>query len=200
MSRFRIPGLAAAALAGALVFAPASFAAVDEDIQWFTGARPAVEALEAPQLLTGAAAWSTGSEVASGIGDFWVGSTVAFGDARSTLQRGEAPLAALDPMSSSMMANAYVATEFWGLIPYAGVGIGATQQAEQLPLFHSVDPSFAPAYQGVAGLSLNLTSSLSTGVEYRYFATFGDTSVAPGVNADQPFQSHNVMLRIEYGF
>ena len=166
-----------------------------QDPVWFTG-QESEEAFVLPHTVTSASLWLLGSTVDAGFaGDYWIGGTLNLGEGQRLLQAGE-PLAFSDPAEMAMMATGFVTThDVWGFTPYAGVGVGATAVT---PLIGAGDTSWALAYEGMAGLSYNVTSWMNAGVEYRYFATADRLTVAPGVT-DTP-NSHDVMLRIDFGF
>jgi opacity protein-like surface antigen len=82
--------------------------------------------------------------------------------------------------------------------PYVGAGVGASPT--NTPTLGQIDTSWSLAYQGVAGFSVSWAPALTTEIEYRYFATSDELALAPGPGADQAYQSHDVMLRIDLGF
>jgi len=167
-----------------------------QDPIWFSG-ESQEEPFVLPHTVTSASLWLLGSSVDAGFaGDYWIGGTINMGEGQRQLQSGE-PLLVSDPSDMSMMATGFVTThDIWGFTPYAGVGVGATAAT---PLIGAGDTSWAMAYEGLAGVSYNLTSWLNAGVEYRYFATADRLRVAPGVS-DPASSTHGVMLRIDFGF
>ncbi|MBI1239724.1 MAG: P44/Msp2 family outer membrane protein [Alphaproteobacteria bacterium] len=195
----RLGRLTRTVLIGGLVSLAAPAFAASEQEQWFSG-QPEADTFVLPHTVTSASIWTVGSNIDTGdMGTFWVGSTISLADPQSGFG-GQRPgdLDGSDRFAGALMTNAIVATDVWGIVPYAGVGMGTTRQAAPLSL-STGDRADSFSYQGVAGLSYSLTSYLSTGVEYRYFST-EDKSVAPGLQDVQPTQSHNVMLKIELGF
>lgn len=166
-----------------------------QDSVWFTG-QNADEPFVLPHTVTGASLWLLGSSVDAGFaGDYWVGGTLNVGEGQRLLQAGE-PLFVSDPADMAMMATGFITThDVYGFTPYAGIGVGATAVT---PLIGAGDTSWAMAYEGLAGVTYNVTSWMNAGVEYHYFGVADRLTVAPGVT--DTTSSHDVMLRIDFGF
>ncbi|NWH07142.1 MAG: porin family protein [Alphaproteobacteria bacterium] len=197
--------IAAALGAASWLFVPggASLAQQQDQSVWFKGgASSEPEPIILPHSLTASTVLAHGGNVDAGLaGDYWIGGTIKVNGATMERRTGSLPLILDKPSDSALMATGYVAGEIWGLTPYVGAGVGATPSYGAVPFgLTNGETNWVLAYQGVAGLSFNLTPWMSTGVEYRYFATANDISLAPGVQPQGPYQSHDVMLRIDFGF
>jgi opacity protein-like surface antigen len=166
----------------------------DVSSQWLLPPVAEPEALALPHIE--AADWHFGSTVETeGAGNYWLGGTLTLGE---WADPDALPIG--DPASQSVLASGFVALSdgIWGITPYVGAGVGASPTNSMT--LGQVDSSWQLAYQGVAGLSVNWTPMLSTEIEYRYFATSDELALSPGPGADQAYQSHDVMLRIDLGF
>jgi opacity protein-like surface antigen len=188
-----------ATLAAGLLACASVAAWADEDLstqsQWYLPSAAEPEApLRLPRVTSSAAHFGATIETENS-GDYWVGGSLSLGE---WSDRENLPIG--DPASQSVLASGYLALSdgIWGVTPYVGAGVGASPTST--PTLGQMDSSWSLAYQGVAGFAVNWTPMLSTEIEYRYFATSDELAVAPGPGADQAYQSHDVMLRIDLGF
>jgi opacity protein-like surface antigen len=91
--------------------------------------------------------------------------------------------------------------------PYIGVGIGAARLALDADAENGgsfKDSATSLAFQAIAGVSCELTSSLALGLEYRYFRTADtDLSDRQGANTtklDTEYAAHDVLAKLVYRF
>src|SRR3546814_19180655 len=80
--------------------------------------------------------------------------------------------------------------------PYAGVGIGAARTKVK-----DIDSKTLFAYQGILGVSYDVTDELKAYLDYRYFATAdlqGTTPAGPDVDVEN--ESHTGMIDVRYLF
>jgi opacity protein-like surface antigen len=187
-----------ATLAAGLFASASAVAWADEDLstqtQWYLPPSAESEPLVLPRISSSAAHFGATIETEES-GNYWVGGSLSLGEWSDP---ENLPIG--DPASQSVLASGYLALSdgIWGITPYVGAGVGASPTS--MPGFGEVDSSWSLAYQGVAGFSVSWAPMLTTEIEYRYFATSDELALAPGPGADQAYQSHDVMLRIDLGF
>lgn len=197
---------AALAAAGMLGPMPAPAAGAPEQITWFSGQSGEVlDPFRVPQAIAAPGALIAGADLSADLGaPLWLGGTLSLGPfAAGSAGPGAIDFMLGDPDIDSIMATGYVAGQVFGLTPYVGAGLGAAPGAAGNPLglaTSSQDLRWAIAYQGVAGFSYSITPWMSTGFEYRYFATIDDLAAVPGARATDPYESHDLMLRLQLGF
>jgi opacity protein-like surface antigen len=188
-----------ATLAAGLIACASAVAWADEQdlsaqSQWYLAPAPEPESLALPRATS--SDWHFGSTIETEtVGDYWFGGSLSLGEwaDRDNLAIG-------DPASQSVLASGFVALSdgIWGITPYVGAGVGASPLST--PSLGLVDSSWSLAYQGIAGFSVSWAPMVTTEIEYRYFATSEELALTPGPGADQAYQSHDVMLRIDLGF
>ena len=162
--------------------------------QWYAPSAD-VEDLSLPSSIANSSSWHGGSTIDAGFaGDYWIGGSLNFGE---WADHSGVPIG--DTASQTVLASGFLALSggIWGVTPYVGAGVGAAPSNG--PGLAQSTPSWSLAYQGVAGLSVNWGSSLTTEIEYRYF-TADELSITSGPAPDSTYQSHDVMLRIDLGF
>jgi opacity protein-like surface antigen len=108
----------------------------------------------------------------------------------------------------SLLANAlYRFSNSSQFTPYVGVGIGAARleldaDADNGGAFK--DSATSLAFQAIAGVSYEFTSSIDLGLEYRYFRTADtDLSDRQGANTtklDTEYAAHDVLAKLVYRF
>ncbi|MBT4890214.1 MAG: outer membrane beta-barrel protein, partial [Rhodospirillales bacterium] len=111
-----------------------------------------------------------------------------------------------DVRSLSAMVNALydVSTET-ALTPYFGVGLGAAnvETSGQSPVGSSSisDDDTALAYQGIVGVSYQISDNVALKADYRYFSTADlDYTTADGTTVSSEYDNHAVLFGISFGF
>lgn len=111
-----------------------------------------------------------------------------------------------DVRSISAMVNAYYDISTGGAFsPYIGLGLGGAQiKANSLsPISTSSinDTDTALAYQGIVGMSYQLSQNVALNADYRYFATRDlDFTTAGNTNVSQQYGNHALMFGISFSF
>ena len=106
----------------------------------------------------------------------------------------------------ALMANAYLYRPGPVLEPYIGAGIGyarvTTSNIRVAGIGVVGGSDWSPALQGTLGVTFSgLPTRAKFGLEYRYFSA-GNVSLTlnPGGSLVLDYDSHNVLVRIRYGF
>lgn len=131
----------------------------------------------------------------------------AFGGPRVELEGGyrrnkgdDCPVAGCDKGTMtnwSAMVNAlYDLDTGTPITPYAGVGVGAARAKVQ-----DIGSKTVFAYQGILGVSYDVTPELKAFADYRYFATEDVKGRTPaGASVDVENQNHTGMIGVRYMF
>jgi outer membrane protein OmpA-like peptidoglycan-associated protein len=82
--------------------------------------------------------------------------------------------------------------------PYIGVGAGIAQV--RLNVDGESDRDWVFAYQGIAGVSYNITNALAVTLDYRYFATVDPKFDIGGLNVKGEYRNHSILAGLRYSF
>jgi outer membrane protein OmpA-like peptidoglycan-associated protein len=92
----------------------------------------------------------------------------------------------------------------WPVHPYVGAGAGAAKVRAggigPVPGTSINDSDWAFAYQGIAGVSYQVTKPVELFAEYRYFATEGLEIQSAGVENDDEYRNHTIMAGLRWYF
>ncbi len=81
-------------------------------------------------------------------------------------------------------------------VPYVGAGVGAVNVDVDAGGFD--DNAWAFGYQGIAGVSYALTDRMDAFADYRYMATEGLDLQSGGMQSDDEYRSHTVLVGLRY--
>ena len=130
----------------------------------------------------------------------------AFGGPRVELEGGyrrnkadDCPVAGCDGRMTNWSAMVNALYDFdtgTPITPYAGVGVGAARAKVK-----DIGSKTVFAYQGILGVSYDVTNELKAFADYRYFATEDVKGTTPGgTNVDVENANHTGMIGVRYMF
>ncbi len=211
-----------------LYFEGAGGATWTDDIDAETGPLPGVPGFEPGGHIFGSG-YETGYALSARVGygfpsGLRLEGEVAYrNNALNAVDIAPPPLAGttLDGQGGRVQSVAFMANALYDWVntsrftPYVGLGGGAlwvrqeldaglTTTAEGGPgsvLFSARDESWVPALQGIAGVSIGITPSISATIDYRYLRGFDvDTSTNFGTSTESDYSNHTVFAGLRYTF